>query len=165
MTTVFVGQPSTRPRAALTLERRADGQLWAVRDGTAHAVRVQRCFPWSAPARFLSLRDDEREVAFVADPAVLDTDSRRALEEALVEAGFVLQVTRVHEIEEEVEIRRWRVETVQGPRRLATRLDDWPRALPQGGYLLRDVASDLYRIPEPARLDRKSRELLWAFVD
>ncbi|MFQ5699233.1 MAG: DUF1854 domain-containing protein [Myxococcota bacterium] len=53
----------------LTLERRADGQLLAVRGTLEVAVRVQRCFPWSEPGRFLSLRDnDEREVALVRSP-------------------------------------------------------------------------------------------------
>jgi hypothetical protein len=37
--------------------------------------------------------------------------------------------------------------------------------LPKGGLLIRDVAGDLYRLPDPKTLDRKSRELLWAFVD
>src|SRR6266568_5091140 len=79
----------------LTLERRADGRVWAVRDGTERAVWVRRCFPWSEPGRFLSLRDDEEE------------------EFALV----------------------------------------------------RDVAGDLYHLADPKALDRKSRALLWAFVD
>ena len=34
-----------------------------------------------------------------------------------------------------------------------------------GGLLMRDVAGDLYRFPEHGRMDRHSRELLWAFVD
>lgn len=166
MTTVFVGEPSTQSLIALTLERRADGQLWAGRDGVERAVSVRRCFPWSEPGRFVSLRDHEdEEFALVADAAALGHESRQALEEALVEAGFVLEVTRVLEIEEEVEIRRWHVHTRQGPRRFVTRLDDWPRALPGGGLLLRDVAGDLYHLADPARLDRESRELLWAFVD
>src|SRR5205809_76993 len=66
---------------------------------------------------------------------------------------------------EEVEIRRWRVETQQGPRTFQTRLDDWPRTLPHGGLLIRDLAGDLYHLVAPERLDRESRELLWAFVD
>jgi hypothetical protein len=37
--------------------------------------------------------------------------------------------------------------------------------LPGGGVLIRDVAGDLYHIPAPDRLDRKSRELMYAFVD
>jgi hypothetical protein len=34
-----------------------------------------------------------------------------------------------------------------------------------GGLLIRDVAGDLYHLAEPAKLDKRSRELLWAFVD
>ena len=99
------------------------------------------------------------------EPADLDARSRAALESALAVAGFVFDVTRVLEIEEEVEIRRWRVETRQGPRTFQTRLDDWPRTLPHGGLLIRDLAGDLYHLAAPEQLDRQSRELLWAFVD
>ncbi len=91
--------------------------------------------------------------------------ARRALEEALAEAGFVLEVTRVLDVEEEVEIRQWTVETKHGRRSFQTHLDDWPRVLPLGGLLIRDVAGDLYRLPPPQTLDARSRELLWAFVD
>lgn len=152
--------------AGLTLEARADGRLTAVRDGERRVVWVRQCFPWSERSRYLSLRDeDEREFALVADAADLDADSRLALEEALAQAGFVLAVTRVTAIEEEVEVRCWSVVTRQGDRRFQTRLDDWPRALPDGSLLVRDVAGDLYLIGDPAALDRRSRALLWAFVD
>src|SRR5437773_5897999 len=155
-----------RSAGELTLEWRADGSLWAVRDDEERPVSVRRCFPWSEPTRHLSLRDaDEEEFALVRDPAELDPASRAVLEAALAEAGFVFEVTRVLEIEEEVEIRRWRVETRQGPRSFQTRLDDWPRALPHGGLLVRDVTGDLYHLSRPAALDRRSRDLLWAFVD
>ena len=87
-----------------------------------------------------------------------------SLERALAEAGFVLEVTRVVSIEEEVEIRQWEVETRHGPRAFQTHLDDWPRTLPEGGLLIRDVAGDLYRLTV-TELDKHSRELLWAFVD
>src|SRR6266566_4872653 len=140
---------------ALSLEWRADGSLWAMWGEEERAVSVRRCFPWTEPARYLSLRDaDEEEFAFVRDPADLDARSRAALEVALAVAGFVFEVTRVLEIDEEVEIRHWRVETQQGP-----------RTLPHGGLLIRDLAGDLYHLGRPAALDRHSRELLWAFVD
>ncbi len=155
-----------RETGKLRLEWRADGSLWAMRGEAERAVSVRRCFPWTEPTRHLSLRDaDEEEFAFVRDPVDLDPRSRAALEAALAVAGFVFEVTRVLEIEEEVEIRRWRVETRQGPRTFQTRLDDWPRTLPHGGLLLRDLAGDLYHLARPAALDRQSRELLWAFVD
>jgi hypothetical protein len=167
MTTTLIERAKREIEArAIRLERRADGRLWATRDGEARPVWVQRLFPWSEPGRYVSLRDeDENEVALVADPEALDVASREALEWALANAGFVFEVTRVLEIEEEVEIRRWRVETRQGDRRFQTRLDDWPRGLPGGGLLIRDVAGDLYRLADAKSLDKKSRGLLWAFVD
>jgi hypothetical protein len=57
------------------------------------------------------------------------------------------------------------VRTSQGDRSFQTRLDDWPRRLPDGGLLIRDITGDLYRIADVACLDGKSRALLWAFVD
>jgi len=128
-----------------------DGRLWAEVGGTAQPVSVRRCFPWSEAKLFISLRgDDEEEVALVENPASLDPVSRAALEQALVEAGFVLEVTRVLSIEEEVEIRDWHVETRQGARAFQTRLDDWPLVMPGGGILVRDVAGGpvLHRAPE-----------------
>ncbi len=159
-------EPAMPAADALTLERRPDGRLWARRGGDARAVWVRRCFPWSEPGRFVSLRNDEDdEFALVRDPAELDPASRRVIEHALVEAGFVFDITAVRLIEEEVELRHWRVQTTQGERSFQTRLDDWPRPLPHGGLLIRDLAGDLYRLADPTGLDRKSRELLWAFVD
>ena len=150
----------------LRLRTGADGRLLAAVEGDVDGVRLRQCFPWSDPHRHFSLRDDEEcEVAFVEDPALLEPESRRALEHALAVAGFVLEIIRVVEIDEEVEIRQWTVETAHGPRSFQTHLDDWPRVLPGGALLIRDVAGDLYRLPEPRQLDQKSRELLWAFVD
>jgi hypothetical protein len=161
--TLTLAKQATR---GLALEWRSDGSLWAIKAEQEKAVSVRRCFPWSEPLRHLSLRDtDEDEFALVKDPAELDARSRAALETALAVAGFVFEVTHVLEIEEEVEIRRWRVETRQGSRTFQTRLDDWPRTLPHGGLLIRDLAGDLYHLAAPEKLDRESRELLWAFVD
>lgn len=150
----------------MKLERRADGQLWASINGTERAVRVHRCFPWSEPGRFLSLRDtDNEELALVSRLDDLEGESRRALESAIIEAGFVLEVIRIDEVDEEVEIRTWKVETRQGPRSFQTRLDDWPSEVPGGGVVIRDVAGDLYHVADPKAMDERSRAWLWAFVD
>lgn len=166
MQATVVRKPEVEPQTALRLARRADGQLWATRGEEQHAVRVRRAFPWSEPGRFISLRDAaDREFALVAEPLALDAESREVLEAALEAVGFVFVVTAVTQIEEEVEIRTWRVATRQGARTFQTRLDEWPHPLPGGGLLIRDVAGDLYRIDDLAALDAKSRELLWAYVD
>jgi hypothetical protein len=163
-TTLALG--ATESTDEIVLRAAGDGRLVARIGGKWVTVRLRQCFPWSEPARHISLRDDDdAELALVEDPAALAAESRRALERALAEAGFVLEVTRVVEIEEEVEIRQWTVETKHGKRSFQTHLDDWPRVLPMGGLLIRDVAGDLYRLPPPQELDARSREVLWAFVD
>jgi hypothetical protein len=150
----------------LLLERRGDGQLWAVSNGASKPVRVHRCFPWSEPDQFLSLRDQEnQEVAMVTHLDELESESRKALADSLLEAGFVLRITRIVEVDEEVEIRSWKVETEQGPRSFQTKLDDWPWEVPGGGIVIRDVAGDLYYVADPEAMDEKSRKWLWAFVD
>src|SRR2546426_5505478 len=148
--TALASKPYTR---TLTLEWRGDGSLWALRGDEECAVSVRRCFPWSEPMRHLSLRDsDEQEFALVKDPAELDPRSRAALEVALAVAGFVFEVTRVLEIEEEVEIRHWRGEAQQGPRPVQTRVGDLARAVPHGGGVVRGLARGLFRPAPPAGL-------------
>ncbi len=165
MATLMISESSGEEQGALSLEIDEGGQLF-VADDPPVAVRLRQCFPWSEPHRYLSLRDaKDREIAMVDDPATLGEASRAALERALGIAGFVLEVTRVVSIEEEVEIRQWSVVTSSGARSFQTHLDEWPRVLPDGGLLIRDVAGDLYKLGAPRAMDRKTRELLWAFVD
>lgn len=159
----------TRPEpnpSRLKLERRDDGQLWAVRDdANAVAVTVRPCFPWTQTGRYVSLRDDDgKEIALVHDLGELDDEVRDLIEEALAEIGFVLEITRVESLQTEFEIRNWKVETRQGPFTFQTKLDDWPQPLEDGGLLIRDVAGNLFLIPDPATLDAQSRRLLWPFV-
>lgn len=159
--------PSRRDSAAdLRLERRPDGRLWALRDGEERPVSARRLFPWSREGEHISLRVPENEEFTLLRAAEgLSRSSRHALGDALALAGFVFEVTRVLAVKEEIEIRVWRVRTRQGTRAFQTRIDEWPREVPGGGMLIRDVAGDLYHVPEPRALDRASQELLWAFAN
>jgi len=151
--------------AGLRLEHRHDGQLWAIAGPRECPVWVRHCFPWSAPGRFVSLRDgEEEEVALVRDLGELEVDSRRALERALAEASFVIEVEGVDEVEDEIEIRNFRVRTSNGVRSFQTLRDEWPRTMPDGALLIVDVAGDLYRVADPQTLDVKSRKRLAAFI-
>lgn len=150
----------------LALWRGPDGQLWTEGESGPAAVRAVRCFPWSEPGRYVSLRDTEdEEIALVSDVVELNPDARRALAYSLLEAGFVLDIQAVLHVEEEIEIRTFEVRTRQGPRKFQTMRDEWPRELPGGGLLIRDVAGDLYLLRDPEGLDPRSRKLLFAFLD
>ena len=211
--------------STLKLERRADGQLWLVRDGdddswyeaalekakpadekgaagSGHeshgdgaakdkggvdaggedaacgngataggtvpdgvAVRIAPCFPWSRARQYISLRTTcDKEVALIRSLDELAEGTRRLVEAALAEIGFVLEITRVTDVRTEIEIRNWQVETKQGPCTFQTKLDDWPHPLGDGTLVLRDVAGNLFLLPDPATLDARSRKLLWPFV-
>lgn len=150
----------------ITVRRRDDGQFEASWDDKSAVVRAIRCFPWSEPKRFISLRDhDENEIALITDLDQLDAHSRKTIESALAEAAFVLEVTRIDSIDEEFEIRNWRVQTRQGPRTFQTHRDEWPRPVDGGGFLVHDVAGDLFHIPTDDRLDETSRKRLRVYID
>ena len=169
-----VGVPAEGPKAEAgpqtgktRLRLGSDGRLRLMKDDeTETVVGVKRCFPWSYPLEWLSIRNDEgEELALVESASQLDLASRDALVIALEEAGFVFEVTKILAIEEEFELRQWRVELKEGGRIFQTRLSTWPRELPSGGLLIQDVAADLYLIPDPEALDEASQKLLWAFTD
>src|SRR5689334_17588554 len=98
--------PVAEPRP-FQLQRRADGNLWLLKSGKVEVpVEVVRCFPWSRPERFLSLRDREGvEQGFLENLDDLDQHSRAALQSGLERAAFVLDVTRVLRVEEDFELR------------------------------------------------------------
>lgn len=150
----------------LRMEHRSDGQLWISDNGTDVMVQVQRCFPWSEPGKFISLRDEDgKEIALIEDISTLDRASLTAVERALAEVGFVMEIEKVLTLEEDFEIRNWEVQTRQGMRKLQTNLDDWPQEVPGGGLVIREVSGDLFFIADPAKLDERSRKLLWGFLD
>ena len=163
LTSQYTSETATRCQLSLA----SDGRLLLCMGGRSQGpVKVVRCFPWSEPTRYVSLRDaDERELAFIDDPERLDGASRRALKSALAAAGFVILVTAIESIEEDFEIRRWRVNTRHGTRSFQTALDAWPREMPNGQLVLEDVSGDLYALPSPRGLDTKSQKLLWPFTD
>lgn len=144
----------------------SDGQLRAQGPQGPIPVRLTRCFPWSAPDRYFSLRDsDGKEIVWIDDPARLDRDSQAALQRALAFTSFVFSIRRILSVEQDIELRVWSVQTDRGNRRFQTELDQWPEPVAGGGWLLRDVTGDLYRFPPLDAMDRVSRRLFWAFQD
>ena len=144
----------------------ADGRLQCKSAGSWIPVRVVRCFPWVSAERFFSLRDrDGKEAALVEQPADLDGLSRKALGLAVAASASCLEIRKIRRIGQDIELRVWEVETRAGGRKFQTELDTWPEPIPGGGWIVRDITGDLYRIPRPEELDQTSKSLLWAFLD
>ncbi len=163
-----VPDQSTNPPEEDTFRLRRDeaGAVWLRRGNRETKVNLHLCFPWSAPGRYLSLRDEDRnELALIPDSSKLDDESRAVLETMADDSRFVFTVTGIESADADFELRVWVVRTRQGERRFQTKLDDWPRPLPDGSLLIRDIAGDLYRVADPHDLDAASRNILWAFMD
>jgi len=148
------------------IRRGIDGQLVVRSGGMQVPVRVWRCFPWSEPGRYVSLRDDrDDEVLLIRDLAELDPASCAVVESALREVSLVLEVIAVESVEEDFEMRCFRVLTRQGRRTFQTARDIWPRPEPDGSLLVEDVQGDIFRFPPREQLDARSQSQLWALLD
>lgn len=134
-------------------------------EGKSIPVQVRRCFPWSTPNRFLSLRNEkDDEVFLIEDVSELDEVSRAHLEKYLNKMDFIISIVKVNSVIDEVELRRYDVTTEQGDRFFQTKLDDWPTITKDGSVVIQDLAGDLYIIKSPHKLDQKSREVIAPYI-
>ena len=148
-----------------TLLQLPDGRLALQTENGPQAVQISRCFPWTAPRQFLSLRnDDGDELLLVKTLSDLDPDSRELLETEIIRGAGTFQIESIQSLKKEIELRCWEVTTRQGPRSFQTELDEWPRELPDGTFLVEDLFGDLYVIPVLDQLDATSRKCFWPLI-
>jgi len=152
--------------ADMKLKFREDGHLQLLHGEQWALVNPKPCFPWSEPDRYISLRNEKHEeLAFIADPQSLDSDSRDALERSLKPGFFTFEITRIHSLHSQFDLRIWDVDTKQGRRSFQVKLDDWPQSFPDGSMVIKDLSGDLFSIARPDSLDKQSQKLLWSFRD
>jgi len=128
-------------------------------------VSLKECFPWSKPGGHLSLRDKEdNEVCLIEDLNDLHEEAQALIREELKFSQFVLNISSIEKIEEDVELRRYLVQTQQGRRIFQTKLERWPEVLESGEIIIEDLAGDLFRIENLNLLDELSRKELSPYV-
>jgi hypothetical protein len=128
-------------------------------------VFIKKCFPWSGPNRFLSLRDkDDNEICLIESFEDLDPETGAIIKRYLEIVEFVMEITHIRQIEEDLELRRYEVQTVQGDRTFQTELEAWPEVRTDGSILIKDVGGDLFRIKAVSNLDSKSQKILQTYV-
>ncbi|MGB0371164.1 MAG: DUF1854 domain-containing protein [Opitutales bacterium] len=152
---------------SILLQNCASGRI-TVQNESGEWVPVNPCpcFPWSEKGAYISLRDDKgKEHALIEDVSTLSPDDQLKIQEALGAGQFTFQITQIHEIERDFELRVWKVDTNRGPRKLQTMLDEFPQILDNGNILITDLAGDIYEIKDRSALDKTSQKKLWAFID
>lgn len=151
---------------AIRLSRTAFGQLHAEIDGVDHSPVVPvRAFPIAAPDRDVALLGvDGKELAWIADPAVLDAGSRTLLTEELERRAFMPVLQRLVDVSTFSTPSVWSVETDRGPSRFVLRSEESIRRIGDGSLLIADANGIQYLVRRLDELDRNSRRLFDRFL-
>ena len=149
---------------AVKLVRDPRGWLVLYRGNGAKAVgnvRVARCFPWSMPDRYVSIRNEDGEELCLfqsLDDAAPET--RQIIEEELADQEFIPRITAVTGIDDQTEVTVWQVETDKGSIQLQVKTSDDIRRLDEKRMLIKDYAGAIFEIVDVTALDQKSRRLI-----
>ena len=150
--------------AVRRVERNAAGQLVAWlegRDEPVEDVRVARCFPWSVPDSYISLRNaDGHEVALLETLDELPDEARAVIEAELRDKVFNPQILEVLEFEHEFGVSSIRARTDRGEVNFQVRSRDDVRMLSATRALFRDADGNIYEVADLDALDPASRHKL-----
>jgi hypothetical protein len=131
-------------------------------DRSVLRAKVVRAFPLSSDARWISVLDGKnKEVCLIEDPALLDAESRRLVEEELAQHYRISTIERIVSIKQEYRTMFWDVETDRGRRDFVVKwAADTVQWLNPTELLLVDIDTNRFRIPDVTRLDPHSHRQL-----
>jgi len=148
----------------ISIERNSAGQLVVrleERDDPVVDVKVVRCFPWSVPDGYVSVRDaDGKEVAMFRSLDDLDAASRKVVDEELRDKVFNPKILRIVDYKHEFGVTQIQAETDRGEVTFQIRSRDDIRILSAKRALFRDVDGNTYELPDVTALDATGRKHL-----
>jgi hypothetical protein len=159
-------QPGAPPVAedGPRLRRERDGHVTYLPGGDAEPVpecRVVRCFPWSLPDRYVSIRDkDGNEVRLFRSLDEVPEACRDVVVEELGAQDFVPRIDRVRQIDDTFDVLIWIVDTDCGAVEFQVKHDEDIRVLDENRVVIRDHRGMLFEIPNLELLDEHSRGLV-----
>jgi len=133
--------------------RTSGGFLALDYDGKQYGrVDIHRCFPFSDPTRFISVRAtdaDAKEIGIIEDLAVLPDDVCGMLEEQMGLRYFTPIIQQVHDIKEEYGYVYWEVTTDRGRCKFTTRMGGGSVfTVGKDRYLVNDIDGNRFEIPD-----------------
>jgi hypothetical protein len=121
-------------------------------------VRLRRAFPWSAPDRYVSVRDAEgKELLLIDSLEPLDVGRRTVIERALGDASFVPRITSVEDVDVRFGYQQWKVTTDRGPAEFRVQEREDIRFMPDGRFRIKDADGTVYELIKLDELDESSR--------
>ncbi len=144
--------------------RNATGQIEVFvsgRDDPIADARVARCFPWSLPECYVSIRDkDGKEVVLLKSVQELDPASRQLVLDELHDKVFNPKIQRVLEHKNDFGVISITADTDRGRVTFQVRSRDDIRFLTPTQALFRDADGNVYELADVTRLDPASRKWL-----
>jgi Domain of unknown function (DUF1854) len=131
-------------------------------DKSVLRAKVVRVFPLAKDSRWVNVLDwKNKEVCLIEDPAALDPESRRLVEEELRAHYRVATITRIYSVQNEYRTLYWDVETDLGRRDFVLKFaSDTILWLGPTELLLVDIDTNRFLIEDYTRLDAHSRKQL-----
>ena len=143
------------------IEMNPDAELFVTIEGRRVPARAARCFPWTAPDRFVVLRDEQdAEIVTIENLSDLSPPSRAALVQWLAAHTFIPKVSRVVSVREGNAAILFVFDTDRGRQQVKVREREDLRPLADGRTLVRDTDGITYELPPWDQLDDESRHQL-----
>jgi hypothetical protein len=155
----YLEEDTVRIRLALPDAVRATCEIAG--EGRFDNVEVIRCFPLTLPDRYITLiGEDGNELGVVRDPALLDAESREAVESLLARRYFTPEIQRIDRLTLEASLWRWQVTTNRGSVTFYLRgVRDSIHEVAPGRWQIFSVDGQRYEIRDLGALDARSRAL------
>lgn len=124
-------------------------------------AKITAPFPISAPHSCVQFENPEgKEIGTVASLDMLDESSRRVAAEELAARQYVTRVDAILSVKSAHGLTTWELETERGRRTIFVGDREDIRRLPGGRFLFTDAHGMRFEIPDTAKLDQRSQELL-----
>ena len=135
---------------------------------TYSRVAVHRCFPFSDPERYISIREPEgdgREIGLILKLEDLPADTQEILREQMQLRYFVPKIRKIKDIKEEYGYSYWDVETDRGVCRFTVRMGGGcVYLIGKDRYLVNDLDGNRFEIPDLYKLTPREIKQLDLFI-
>lgn len=131
-------------------------------------IAVHRCFPYSDPDVYISIREPEgdgREIGLIGNLRALPRETQEMLEEQMALRYFAPKIQRIHDIKEEYGYSYWDATTDKGRCRFTVRMGSGSvYAIGPNRYLVNDLDGNRFEIPDLYALSAREIKKLDLFI-
>jgi len=151
----------------VSFRKNTEGNILLNTDGRQQIIaNATAAFPLSDPQRIISLRDHNgQEIGILDDVSRLDPHSKPIISEALERSYFMPRITDILDIQENLNVFEWEVETDKGLRTFEVRsIRKNIRRIGQRQLIIKDVDGNRYEIRDWMTLPPHPQGLLEPFL-